>query len=299
MSTTRQLGRVEVERWLYRIEGGDYGPVPTDKLLEAIGDRKVDLGTQVKLLGQEKWSVAGEHALFRNYYEKCRARWTQEDADKVRVAREQAFVRKDRNAKLRLRAILIGGLAVMLIVGWYLWRASSIEGLGLAHAARVRTTPSLPVNVDNGNTVSTMPDYSEKKFPILSEPESPINYDVAGVHVGEGGAEQTVTRLSFGEDGEVADVQSLDPSVLSRIANDAKQGIYACAREHAASNPSFSGTDVGFAVTSGRIARISVGTEVRRSPAFQSCIKAALGRVSVPSFGGPERGVTIPVRIAH
>ncbi|MCC6621003.1 MAG: hypothetical protein IT385_07095 [Deltaproteobacteria bacterium] len=295
MSTTRQLGRVEVERWLYRTDKGDYGPVPTDKLLEAIAERKIDLATQVRLMSSDKWSSAAEHALFRNYYEKAKARWEVEDAEKARIERERSFLKKDRQRRVRTRVMLIGGAAVLAIVAWWFWKQSLIEGVSLARAARLRTAPSLPVEVAEAPPPALIPDVRERRVPTLREPEDPINYNVAGVKVGE--TEQgTVTRMEFGEDGEV---QEIDPALLSRVVESARQGVYACAREHVATNPGFTGTNVGFAVASGGLTRITVGAEVKKSPAFQSCVKAALNRVQVPSFEGSERYVTVPIRVEH
>lgn len=295
MSTTRQLGRVEIERWLYRTSQGDYGPVPTDKLLEAIAERKIDLGTQVRLMSSDRWTAAGEHALFRNFYEKSKARWEIEDAEKARIQREQSFIQGERQRRLRTRLIVVGGVVAMAIVAWWLWKQSNIEGVSIARAARLRTAPSLPAEVAAATLPSVLPEANERRVATLREPEDPINYNVAGVKVGE--TEQgTVTRLDFGEDGEV---QQIDPGVLSRVVESARQGVYACAREHAVTNTAFAGTDVGFAVASGGLTRITVGTEVRKSPAFQSCIKGALNRVQVPAFEGSERYVTIPIRVQH
>jgi len=293
VSTTRQLGRVEVERWLYRTDKGDYGPVPTDKLLEAISDRKIDLATQVRLMNTERWTPAAEHALFRNFYEKCKARWEIEDAEKARVGREQAYLKKDRERRLRMRLLLVGGVLVLAVVAWWFWKQSLIEGVSLARAARMRTAPSLPVEVAQAPPPALIPDARERRVPTLREPEDPINYNVAGVTVGET-AQGTVTRMEFGDDGEVKEI---DPAVLARVVDSARQGVYACAREHVASNSGFSGTNVGFAVASGGLTRISVGAEVKKSPAFQTCVKAALARVQVPAFEGSERYVTVPIRV--
>jgi len=296
MSTTRQLGRIEVERWLYRTDKGDYGPMPTDKLLEEISERRIDLGTQVRLLGTERWTVAAEHALFRNFYEKCKARWEVEDADKARKQREQAFMQKERANRLRLRVGIALLVVIALVVSYWLYRRSAIEGLGLARAARQRTAPSLPTEVAAVAPAAVYPDVKERRVPVLREPEDPVSYDVAGVKVGQVEGQKTVTRLDFDESGEV---QQIDPGVLSRVVEAARQGVYACARQHAASNVSFTGTDVGFAVASGGLTRVTVGAEVRKSPAFQACVKGALARVSVPAFQGSERFVTIPVRVQH
>lgn len=294
MSTTRQLGRVEVERWLYRTDKGDYGPVPTDKLLEAITERKIDLATQVRLMSTDRWTAAAEHALFRNFYEKCKARWEVEDAEKARLEKERSFLEKDRRRRLRTRLILGGGVLVLALVAWWFWKQSLIEGVSLARAARMRTAPSLPVEVAEAPPPALIPDARERRVPTLREPEDPINYNVAGVKVGDTEPQGTVTRMEFGEDGEVHEI---DPGVLSRVVESARQGVYACAREHVASNAGFSGTNVGFAVASGGLTRITVGAEVKKSPAFQTCVKAALARVQVPAFEGSERYVTVPIRV--
>ena len=296
MSTTRQLGRVEVERWAYRTPQGDYGPMVTDKVLEAIAERKIDLHTQVRLMGTERWTTAAEHALFRNFFEKCKARWQVEDAEKERISREQGFLRVQRQRRLRTRLILVGGVVVLALVGWYVYKKSSIEGLSLARAARLRNAPSLPAETVDVAPPAVFPEARETKVPTLREPEDPVNYNVAGVKVGDVEGQGTVTRLDFGDDGEV---KQIDPGVLARVIESARQGVYACARQHAATNAGFTGTNVGFAVASGGLTRITVGAEVKKSPAFQTCVRGALARVVVPAFEGSERYVTVPIGVQH
>jgi len=293
--STRQLGRVQVERWLYRTSDGDYGPMLTDQLLEAIAAKKVDLRSQVRQLGNEQWTIAGEHQLFRNFYEKCRPRWAADEAERERAAREEGFIKRERSRKASIKIAFAVALVLMGAVGWWIYKVNSRQGLGLAHAARVRTVPSLPVTVVVAAESSALPIVKERTFAVLAEPETPVSYDTAGVRVANGD-QQTVTRLDFNDDGEV---QEIDPGVLASVLDSAKRGVYACAQQFASQNASFSGTEVGFAVASGHLARITVGAEVRRSPSFQACVKAALGRVPVPSFGGSERYVTLPIRIAH
>ena len=79
MVSTRQLKRVDSDRWVYRTDRGDYGPMTTDGLLQAILDRKVDLGTPVSVVGTNKWAAAGDFAIFRDHYELCHKRWKREE----------------------------------------------------------------------------------------------------------------------------------------------------------------------------------------------------------------------------
>jgi hypothetical protein len=287
--STRQLQRVSSERWLYRTERGDYGPVTTDRIFAAIRERTIDLSTQVSVLGSNRWSAAGEFPLFRDHYAACQKRW---DEDKLEQEAEALGKRIElqghasRGAGLLVIAGIIAGLVVGGIVVWRLLKA---EPLGLAKIVRPVALEPLPAPPPIAKKFAALPIQPERKIPRLSEPES---YDTAGVAVGDFESGH-VTKMHFSEDGEVAMISAAD---LERIVESARQGLYACAREALQRNPSFPGTDVGFTVAPGRLGKVSVGAEARANAPFKACVKVALARVKVPNFGGSERRVTVPLR---
>lgn len=289
-NSTRQLQRVGAERWLYRTDRGDYGPVTTDRIFDGIRERKIDLKTQVSVLGTNKWAAAGEFPLFRDQYAACQKRWEEErlhaEADAI-GKRMELKANTSKGAGL----LLAVGIAVALAFGaWVVWKLSKAEPLGLAKVVRVMTLEPLPAPPSPPKSFARIALKEEKKVARLSEPES---YDTAGIAVGETDDTGAVTQMHFSEDGEV---QMISADDLARVVENARQGLFACAREASARNAAFAGTEVGFTVSPGHLTKVSVGTDARGNAPFLACVKAALGRVAVPSFNGSERRVTVPLR---
>lgn len=290
MVATRQLKRVDKDRWVYRTDRGDYGPVTTDGVLEAIAEKKVELGTPISVVGTNRWAPAGDFALFRDHFELCRKRWAKEE-----LHREAELIGKRIESKRKLAArfwlllalgVVVGGSAL----GWLVYKLGQAGPVGFDRMAFTASVPPLSIPTRAQSAAEFLPAAKEHKVARLYEPES---YDTAGVAVG---ADDTghVTQMHFSEDGEVAAISQAD---LDRVVASARGGLYACAREAALKSSAFAGTEVGFTVTPGAITKIGVGAEARSNPAFQACVKAALARVAVPRFVGSERRVTVPLRI--
>lgn len=290
MVSTRQLKRVDREKWVYRTDKGDYGPVSTDGILDAIRERAIDLKTQISVVGTNKWTTLGEFALFRDHYEVCKGRWETEalhaEADKLGKRME----RKGAATAHAWRLIGLGALVALGVGSWLVWKLLHAEPLGISRLAKVAVVAQLPKAEPPAKLSPPLPDPKEKKLARLNEPES---YDTAGVTVGAVDEGPTVTKMAFDEEGEV---QQIAPDDLARVVEGARQALYACARDAVAKNTSFPGTEVSFTVSPGRLTRVAVGTEARGNPAFVACVKAGLARVGVPSFNGSERRVSVPLR---
>ncbi len=291
-NSTRQLQRVGSERWLYRTERGDYGPVTTDKMFDGIRERKLDLSTQVSVLGTNKWSAAGEFPLFREQYAACKRRWEEEQ-----LHAEAEAVGK----RMELKAQTSRGAGIFLVVGavvalgfgaWVVWRLSKAEPLGLAKVVRALVVEPLPSPLPVARGARAVPLKAEKKVARLSEPES---YDTAGVAIGETD-DAPVTQMHFSDDEGGEGGQAISSEELGRVVETARRSLHGCATDAAARNSEFAGTEVGFSVASGGITKVSVGTDARGNAPFIACVKAALARVSVPSFSGNERRVSVPLR---
>lgn len=290
MVATRQLKRIDKDRWVYRTDRGDYGPVTTDGLLEAIAERKIELGTMISAVGTNRWAPAGDFALFRDHYELCRKRWAR---DELHREAELIGQRIESKQKLAARFWLLLALGVVVggsALGWVVWRLSQAGPVGFERLSFTASVPALPIPSKVKVTQEFLPAAKERKVARLYEPES---YDTAGVAIGAGDSGH-VTQMHFSEDGEV---QAISQAELEKVVASARTGLYACAREAALKSATFSGTEVGFTVTPGRITKIGVGAEARSNPAFQACVKTALARVAVPQFAGSERRVTVPLRI--
>ncbi len=293
MNTTRQMSRPDRTRWLYRTPRGDFGPMATAKILDAIETREIDLATQVSKVGSGVWLAAGEEQLLRDHYGRCRAIWEEQalHAETERLGRrlERAqTTRKGAWIGLVLGAIgLLGGAAFL----W--WRLSLAEPIGIQQAIVIAEAPALPAVDAARGEPARFPPVRPQVVKVLAEHEL---LDTAGVRVGDAGAAPVVNRMQFDESGEV---QGISSDALARVTEDARRGLVGCAEQLARTNASFSGTEVRFAVSPGRLTEFSVGREVSGSATFRACVKAALGRVSVPSFSGPPRRVTIPLRIGR
>lgn len=293
MNTTHQMNRPDRTRWLYRTPRGDFGPMATSKLLEAIEKRDIDLGTPVSKVGSGVWTPAGEESLLRDHFGRCQAIWDEQalHAETERLGRrlERAqTTRKGARIGLVLGAIgLLGGAAFL----W--WRLSLAEPIGIAQVMIVAEAPSLPAVSGARGEPAHFPGVRPQAVKVLAEYEL---LDTAGVRVGDGGGAPVVNRMQFDESGEV---QGIASDLLARVTEDARRGLVGCAEQLARTNPSFTGTEVRFAVSPGRLTDFSVGPEVSGSATFRACVKAALGRVSVPSFSGPPRRVTVPLRIGR
>ncbi len=293
-NSTRQLTRVGSERWLYRTERGDYGPVTTDKIFDGIRERKIDLATQVSVLGTNKWSAAGEFPLFREHYSACKRRWEEEQ---LHAEAEAVGKRMELKAQTSRGAGIFLAVGVVVALGfgaWVVWRLSKAEPLGLAKVVRALVIEPLPTPVPVARGARAVPLKPEKKVARLSEPES---YDTAGIAIGETDDTAHVTQMHFSDDGDGdGGAQGISAEDLSRVVENARRSLHGCATEAAARNSAFAGTEVGFSVAPGGITKVSVGTDARGNAPFIACVKAALGRVSVPSFSGNERRVSVPLR---
>jgi len=290
MVSTRQLKRVDADRWVYRTDRGDYGPMNTDGLLEAIEQKKVELTTMVSVVGTNRWAPVRDFALFRDHFETCRRRWDREELHKEAEAIGRRFENKRKVAASAWILVALGIVVGGASLAWVVWRLSLAEPVGFAKVGRVLAVLALPEAEKVQGDVVHIPVAAERKVARLYEPES---YDTSGVAVG-GKVEGHVTQMHFSEDGEVAAISQAD---LSRVVGSAREGLYGCAREAAVKSASFGGTEVAFTVAPGKLTQIGVGAEARSNPAFQACVKAALARVEVPSFAGSERRVTVPLKI--
>jgi hypothetical protein len=286
------MNRVDSDRWLYRTAGGDFGPVTTDGLLAAIEAKKVAGETLISALGTQQWAPAEEFALFRDHIDKCKHRWEREDA-------KRAAAEIGRKIELRQKTslgagLVIGGGAVMGLgfVAWVVWRLSMASPIGLDRLPTLGEVSGLPTPVRAAPREAPLPVPVEHKVARLGEPES---YDTAGVAIGVGDAGH-VTKLEFDESGEV---QAIAQGDLDRIVGEARAGLHVCARDAALRSEGFTGTDVGFTIAPGGLSRITVGAEARGKPALLACVKAALAKIAVPSFGGSERRVTVPLKVVR
>lgn len=293
-STRRMKPVAAIERWLYRIDGADYGPVSTDELLDAMMKRKVTLETQVCSLASRKWGRASDHALLRDFFDKCEQRWRAEafDTDADNHVRRLA---KARQRRRRFWYVVAAALVVAVgFGGWVVWRLGQAQPLGLDKLAHLPSLGRLAVADVVEREPPPVPIVAGTPVARLGEPET---YDTAGIALeGDPAVEQKVTTMAFTEDGRVVGISKVE---LDRVLESAKANLHGCAKAAASKDADFHGTRVGFTVSPGGLKGMTVGDEVKNNGAFKACVKGALGRVPVPVYEGGDRRVTIPIKIGR
>ncbi|MCB9736257.1 MAG: hypothetical protein H6745_27030 [Deltaproteobacteria bacterium] len=297
-SHTRKMKPVDVvDRWLYRKDGNDYGPITTDELMNAMVEKKVDLQTQVFSLQTRRWQTAAEHQLLRDFYGKCTDRWAAQALDHEADKQVKRLARA-RKAKHGLWRVLLIGFIVAVAIGAYVvWRLGQATPIGVASLVRDPKLPRLPVPQVVVAAMDGPPILRGTAVDRLSEPET---YDTAGVKQ-EGDVDTTpaVAKMQFGEDGElVGGGAGIAKADLDRVIASARGGLHGCATSAAKRDRSFGGTEVGFTVRPGKLTDITVGNEVKSNAPFKACVKAALAAVSVPAFSGSTRRVTLPLKVS-
>lgn len=290
---TRQAARVDTTRWFYRTEKGDFGPVSTEKLMEAMGKRLIDLKTLVCRVGTSHWGPAGQVDLLRAHHAACQVEWEHQaltaEADRMGKSLERAQA-----ARKSTSVGLVLGLVVLVVAGGGLWwRLSRAEALGFERFVRPLDAQPLPAWSAGARPPLGAPEREPVKLARLGEPEL---LDTAGVKVGDEAA-PIVTRLSFDESGEAGVAAGLDPAELDRIVAAARGGLVGCAQQLAQANDGFTGTEVRFTVAPGRLSDFIVGREVAGSQTFRACVKRVLAGIRVPAFQGNPRSVTVPLRV--
>jgi len=285
---------VAVDRWLYRRDGNDYGPISTDDLLEAIAKKSVDLTTPVFQLRSQRWGPAAEHALLRDYYEKCQIRWRAEALDSEAESHVRRLARA-RQRRRRLFTLLVVGVVVAAgLAGYIIWRLGQAQPLGMNRLARIPHVEPLAVTEETRPDAPKVEIVAGTVVPKLSEPET---YDTAGIAMeGEVPTKPTVRKMTFTESGEV---QGIPAAELKRVLDTVRKGLKPCAMDAWRRDKAFTGTRISFTITPGALTQITVSDEVKRNAAFKACVKSALNRVAVPVYAGGDRRVTIPLSIGR
>ncbi len=271
----------------------DYGPFSTEQVLEQIRAREVGLGSMITLLGSDEWEPVGTHELFRDHYAACAAAWEVEEAEQGadRHERQMKAMRVVGGGTWRLG---LAGLAVALALGgWFAWRILNAKPTGVLSAVALAAPPTLPAPPTVGAAVPALPIPAATEFAVLKEPVY-VSYDTAGVAIeGTEDGEQVVQTLNFDDDSG----DELSDAAVERIVAAARRRLEPCALEAATRSETFTGTRMTFWLQSGRLGRLTVGAEVNANPRFKACVKAALSGISVPTFGGQQRKVTVPLRV--
>ncbi len=282
------------QRWLARRDGVDYGPYTEEQLLEAIADREVTLETLVASTTDMVFEPLSAHEHFRSHYDTCQERWEVEsvEADASRHEQKLKAMRVVKGGTWRMA--LVGALVILSLAGWMAWRLSNARPTGLLDAIAVAMPTSLPL-APSVLRVATPPAAAEARaVPRLRETtNTTTTYDTAGVAIEGSEGQGGTTSFDFDADPS----EEISDAALGKVTRSARAALVPCAQALAGSDAGFAGTRVGFTVESGRLSRFVVGKEVKGRASFKACIKKALKGVSVPTFGGQERRVTVPLEV--
>ncbi|MFT7581374.1 MAG: hypothetical protein ACI9MR_003050 [Myxococcota bacterium] len=295
---TRQMGRraKSRDRYLYRTNGHDYGPVTMQLLLRAVADRKVELTTLVSKVGGGRWEPAATHPEIREFYDICQERWASEELDAEADARIKRMSRRHTASTGIWRILLVGLLVAGALGTWLVWRLSQAEPIGLASLFQ---TPSVGVLTDPPKLAEAEGRLALSGGTHVARLAERETYDTSGVAVTNAVPMQASTKMSFNADGSIKATQAIPKAILTRVMGAAQRRLYKCAQSQARRDTGFRGTQIGFSVASGGIKQITVGPEMQRKPAFIACVKSALRGVSVARFDGNPRRVTIPVKVGR
>ena len=270
-------------RWLTRKDGVDFGPFTTEQVVSMIQTREVNLGTMICNVADRLWEPLGTYAEFRGEYAKIEEGWASQDADDhARQLRTKRFLTGSAG-----RLAVIGALVLVSFGGWMTWRMARAQPTGILTAVKVAQPPPLPAlpQLKEPAALKVPDGTSVKRLREL------VNYDTSGVGVeGQGG--NLVNTMSFDDD-----ANEISESQLNKVVGAARRKLLGCAQAAAARSERFRGTRVSFVVSSGSLGAFTVGAEVSGDQRFKACVKRALKSVSVPTFGGSQRKVTIPLVI--
>jgi len=276
--------------WLIRRDDVDYGPFATHEILDSIDRKEAGMGTLIADIDELAFEPLGSWSVFRDHYAKCQARWEMEAAE-AEARRVEQRMRAVRTARITAFAIiLVIALTGVGFGGWMAWRIQNARPTGLYEAIAVAAVPELPDLTPASAVVKGVaPEIETRQIGRLHEP---IFYDTRGVGV-EGSQESAGPVMSF----NVRSADQLPEAALKRIMGKARAGMVTCAQAAAGKDPEFKGTRVRFIVRSGAFGGVTVGKEVASNGGFRQCVKRVLEGISVPTFKGDERKVTIPLKV--
>ncbi len=106
--------------------------------------QEVDLATQVCDVSNQEWENAATHALFRDYYEKCAARWSVEETEAEAARHEQQIRRVRFLTGGAWKIAVVSAVVVLGAAGWLVWRLMHAQPTGILNAVALATPVKLP-----------------------------------------------------------------------------------------------------------------------------------------------------------
>lgn len=284
-------GRKKKVRWLARRGTVDYGPYSEDELKECIARREVDLGTLVCPVGTHNWQTIGEISEFRDYYSGLHTRWAREELEASVEAHERKMAAMDKVKGGTWKLVVVGLLVVTGLGSWVVYRILNAEPTGIMDTVALPEMAALPTPPPPAPGAAGISEAKLAKANTVKRLREHVNYNTGGVGA-EGTETGPATSMAFDENGRPLGGPGLTQGQINAIIANVRPGLLRCANKAAGK---FSKVNISFLVKSGRLGGITLSKQALSVKPFVVCVKGVLRGASVPTFGGSERRVTIPI----
>ncbi|NOZ02119.1 MAG: DUF4339 domain-containing protein [Deltaproteobacteria bacterium] len=289
-----------LDRWMYRMNGMDYGPFSTKDILDLVSSHKIDEQTDLRNHRSRKWEPLGHIPAFREFIddlrraERERKRQQQMEDSVMRVQRTLSKSRRVPYILLLIAAVSIGAVSYWVLVpeeptgsglSFDVFRDLSFKRLPLVHRTiaspspkprRKRASRKRSARTQNGEAaVQGMKAVAAVLPPV---PEVDLSFDAKDVSKG-----RELTR---------EDLDSIQKKATPRLIR--------CFRIEAGNEPDFKGGVVTlYILTSGRVALTRLETRPPPSRVLMDCTQAAVNGIRVSPFKGANQVMRLPLHVAN
>lgn len=311
----KKRSKLDRTRWLYQKDGRDLGPFAPNEIRELLSQAEISEDTRIRETARTDWRRLDEVELFVDYLREL-AKEREHAAEEKALDKAESRVRTVRAVPyMVLGSTLLLLLSVGGWLGWQRWQGSapmdtSRYASALTMEVDVPTLATLgrPDMVDEPQWVSE--EYAVRDSTPAPEtrqaarrkarraPSQPMTGSANDLEAPSDTGE--VNEIEFGSSNETG--RALTAGEVNTVRQKAINKLQSCTLREASRNNAFPGTTVRFTIAStGRLARVSIGQNGRRSPSFKSCVRRALGSIRVDSFdpgaSGIQRTMQIPLHV--
>jgi hypothetical protein len=308
---TRRLNAISdfhKTRWLYQQDDRDVGPFSPIEIQDLIRQGTITIRTRVRRAARQQWVELGIIDHFAAYIHELAK-------ERRRAERERQYDQEENKVRsVRNRPKLLGTIAVvtaLLVSGWYGWTLWQNSNRGAATGyvnALMRNLNLIEISAHGYLNTS-----GEIQWPSEMVPERKIRarrlakrgrHDVSPIKrngnaddlaAAKGGG---VTEFAFGT--ASATGRELELLDINRVRSETVPKLIRCAQSEADRNRAFPGTTVRYSIQpNGRLGRLSVGKNGKRSRAFMSCVKGVIRASRVEPFDGSGRTITVPLKVGN
>jgi hypothetical protein len=284
--------RLEGGEWLFRRDGQVFGPVDSRALAAMLYRGEIDGRTPVSA-GDGAWAALGEVPIFVLHVKKAAAG--------LRVEREVTGARALRARKHRLRLVVLGVAALVLVggaVGGALFvasrRASDTSPLLQDFGAGIRIASAARVGVSR----RAVEDEFEVPADALPAPGGQPHAQKRRAKPASPAAAASATGSVEG--GELV-AASFDPRKIQAVVGREQRSLAPCFRAEADRSPEFRGeVPIEFAIgNDGRVAQLWIDEPRFKQGPLRDCLQKALGAWRFDPFPGQRPTVALAFGIGR